>query len=149
MYNHSNIYNIAIYFYNIHMKHLQHAYETSETLETCVLQHRGGQGRTNPAVGVVAGDEQQSASTTSTSGGASTTTTSATSTRLGSARWATRMTGRARTTSINAGGRRVPTAVKQSRHDMGGAGSLGPRRVDDGVSVLESGQRPNDFPIKM
>jgi hypothetical protein len=25
--------NIPIYFYNIHMKHLQHAYETPETLK--------------------------------------------------------------------------------------------------------------------
>jgi hypothetical protein len=31
VYNHYNICNISIYFYNIHMKHLQH---TSETIET-------------------------------------------------------------------------------------------------------------------
>jgi hypothetical protein len=34
VYNHCNICNIPIYFYNIHMKHLQHTYETSEILET-------------------------------------------------------------------------------------------------------------------
>ena len=32
--NTCNICNIPIYFCNIHMKHLQHAYETPETLET-------------------------------------------------------------------------------------------------------------------
>jgi hypothetical protein len=34
VYNHCNICNIPIYFCNIHMRHLQHIYETSETLET-------------------------------------------------------------------------------------------------------------------
>jgi hypothetical protein len=32
--DHCNMYNIAIYFYNIHMKHLQNTYKTSETNET-------------------------------------------------------------------------------------------------------------------
>jgi hypothetical protein len=35
VYNHCNICNIPIYFYNIHMKHFQHTYETSETLAFC------------------------------------------------------------------------------------------------------------------
>jgi hypothetical protein len=34
MYSRWNICNILIYFCNIHMKHLQHAYETLKTLET-------------------------------------------------------------------------------------------------------------------
>jgi hypothetical protein len=34
VYNHCNIYNISIYFCNIHIKHLQHSDETFETLET-------------------------------------------------------------------------------------------------------------------
>jgi hypothetical protein len=34
MYSHYNICNIPIYFCNIHIKHLQHAYETPETLKT-------------------------------------------------------------------------------------------------------------------
>ena len=34
MYNHCNICNIPIYFYNIHTKYWQHTSETSETLET-------------------------------------------------------------------------------------------------------------------
>jgi hypothetical protein len=34
MYSHCNIYNIPIYFCNIHMKHLQHTPRTSKTLET-------------------------------------------------------------------------------------------------------------------
>jgi hypothetical protein len=41
VYNHCNICNIPIYFYNIHMKRLQYTCETSETLEntsaTCVF----------------------------------------------------------------------------------------------------------------
>ena len=39
MYNHCNICNITIYFCNIHMKHLQHTYKTSETLENIRLHH--------------------------------------------------------------------------------------------------------------
>jgi hypothetical protein len=71
VYNHCNICNIPIYFCNIHMKHLQYTYETSETLETCVLQHRGGWGRSIPVIAVGAGGKRQRASTikTSTSGG--------------------------------------------------------------------------------
>jgi hypothetical protein len=52
VYNHFNICKIPIYFYNIHMKHLQHTYKTSETLETYAWNirfssffrttHRGG-----------------------------------------------------------------------------------------------------------
>jgi hypothetical protein len=34
VYNYCNIYNIWIYFCNIHMKHLQHTSETFETFET-------------------------------------------------------------------------------------------------------------------
>jgi hypothetical protein len=34
VYSHCNICNIPIYFYNIYIKHFQHAYETPETLET-------------------------------------------------------------------------------------------------------------------
>jgi hypothetical protein len=34
VYNHCNICNTQIYFCNIHMKHLQRTFETSETLET-------------------------------------------------------------------------------------------------------------------
>jgi hypothetical protein len=34
MYNYCNMYNIMIYFSNIHMKHLQRTSETSETIET-------------------------------------------------------------------------------------------------------------------
>jgi hypothetical protein len=34
VYNHCNICNIPIYFCNIHLKHLQHTFEISETLET-------------------------------------------------------------------------------------------------------------------
>jgi hypothetical protein len=34
VYSHCNICNIPIYFYNIHMKHLQHTSESSKTLET-------------------------------------------------------------------------------------------------------------------
>ena len=37
VYNHYNMYNITIYFCNIHMKHLQHTSETSETLATCTF----------------------------------------------------------------------------------------------------------------
>ena len=37
VYNHCNIYNITIYFCNIHMKYLQHTFETCETLETCAF----------------------------------------------------------------------------------------------------------------
>jgi hypothetical protein len=37
VYSHNNICNIQIYFCNIQMKHLQHTYETPETLETCML----------------------------------------------------------------------------------------------------------------
>jgi len=33
VYNHYNICNNPIYFWNIHTKHLQYTYETSETLE--------------------------------------------------------------------------------------------------------------------
>jgi hypothetical protein len=36
--NHYNICNILIYFYNIHLKQLQHTSETSETLETCNMR---------------------------------------------------------------------------------------------------------------
>jgi hypothetical protein len=34
MYNHCNICNILIFFYNIRMKHLKHTYETTKILET-------------------------------------------------------------------------------------------------------------------
>jgi hypothetical protein len=34
VYNYCNMYNIMIYFSNIHIKHLQHTSETSETIET-------------------------------------------------------------------------------------------------------------------
>jgi hypothetical protein len=34
VYNHCNIYNILIYFCNIHLKQLQHTSKTSETLKT-------------------------------------------------------------------------------------------------------------------
>jgi hypothetical protein len=37
VYSNCNIYNIPIYFCNIHMKHFQHTSETSETLATCVF----------------------------------------------------------------------------------------------------------------
>jgi hypothetical protein len=33
VYNHCNMCNIPFYFFNIHMKYLQHTSETSETLE--------------------------------------------------------------------------------------------------------------------
>jgi hypothetical protein len=38
IYNHCE-YSISIYFCNIHMKHLQHTFETSETLENRRFQH--------------------------------------------------------------------------------------------------------------
>jgi hypothetical protein len=34
VYNHCNMYNITIYFCNIHIKHLQYTSETFETIET-------------------------------------------------------------------------------------------------------------------
>jgi hypothetical protein len=67
VYNHCNICNIPMYFCNIHMKHLQHTYETSETLETCVLQHRGGWGRSIPVIAIGAGSKRWRVSTTNTS----------------------------------------------------------------------------------
>ena len=39
VYSHCNIYNILIYFCNIHMKHLQRTSETSKTIENICLQH--------------------------------------------------------------------------------------------------------------
>jgi hypothetical protein len=67
VYSHSNICNIPIYFCNIHMKHLQHTYETPETLETYAcntrLQHPRKEGRArcsrslkNPAPGLATPD---------------------------------------------------------------------------------------------
>jgi hypothetical protein len=55
----------SIYFCNIHMKWLQRASETSETIETyiCNIGERG-LGRSIPAEGVGAGGEQLRASTT-------------------------------------------------------------------------------------
>jgi hypothetical protein len=41
VYSHYNLCNIPIYFCNIHMKHLQHAYETPETLETYACNMSG------------------------------------------------------------------------------------------------------------
>jgi hypothetical protein len=40
MYSHCHICNIPIYFFNIHMKHLQHASETPKTLETYTYNMR-------------------------------------------------------------------------------------------------------------
>jgi hypothetical protein len=39
-YNHCNICDIPIYFYNIHIKLIQHTSETTETLETYVCNMR-------------------------------------------------------------------------------------------------------------
>jgi hypothetical protein len=36
VYSHCNMCNIRIYFYNIHIKHLQHTSEISKTLGICV-----------------------------------------------------------------------------------------------------------------
>ena len=41
VYNHCNICNVLIYFCNIYMKHLQHAYKTPKTLETYVCNMSG------------------------------------------------------------------------------------------------------------
>jgi hypothetical protein len=40
VYNHCNIYNISIYFYNIHTKPLQHTSKTYETIETYACNMR-------------------------------------------------------------------------------------------------------------
>jgi hypothetical protein len=56
----------SIYFCNIHMKLLQYASETSETIETYISNIRGerGLGRLIPADGVGASGEQLRTSTT-------------------------------------------------------------------------------------
>jgi hypothetical protein len=52
VYSHCIICNIPIYFCNIHMKHLQHTFEISETLQTYACNTRGHQ---RPSVHLGAG----------------------------------------------------------------------------------------------
>jgi hypothetical protein len=40
VYSHCNMCNIPIYFYNTNIKHLQHTFQTPETLETYVCNMR-------------------------------------------------------------------------------------------------------------
>jgi hypothetical protein len=64
VYNHCNMCNIR----KLPLQHPYETCETSKTLQTCVLQHRKGQGRSIPGVGVGAGGNTSATSTSTNSG---------------------------------------------------------------------------------